>query len=124
MYTRIIKKWIIGCHGNRAISHIPDRDFSLGQNSLHLVCPDDRFGTHETLSWGAGCKADLISCLPGINPSHAVCDLSRVRQYPPWLLFTAFVDSGGTQGTTHRRHTNNDAHEIDDFIGCEGDFPI
>ena len=27
--------------------------------------------------------------------SHAVRDLSRVRQYPPWLLFTAFVDSVG-----------------------------
>ena len=27
----------------------------------------------------------------------------------------------GTQGTTHRRHANNDAHEIDDFIGCEND---
>ena len=30
----------------------------------------------------------------------------------------------GTQGTTRRRHANNDAREIDDFIGCEGDFPI
>ena len=30
-----------------------------------------------------------------INPSHAVRDLSRVRQYPPWLLFTTFVDSVG-----------------------------
>ena len=29
------------------------------------------------------------------NPSHAVRDLSRVRQYPLWLLFTAFVDSMG-----------------------------
>ena len=30
----------------------------------------------------------------------------------------------GTQGTTRRRQANNDAREIDDFIGCEGDFPI
>ena len=30
-----------------------------------------------------------------INPSYAVCDLSRVWQYPPWLLFTTFVDSVG-----------------------------
>ena len=59
-----------------------------------------------------------------LNPSHAVRDLSHVRQYPPWLLFTAFVDSVGTQGTTRRRHANNDEREIDDFIGCEGDFPI
>ena len=58
------------------------------------------------------------------NSSHAVRDLSRVRQYPPWLLFMAFVNSVGYQGTTCRRHANNDAREIDDFIGCECDFPI
>ena len=26
----------------------------------------------------------------------------------------------GTQGTTRRKHANNDACEIDDYIGCEG----
>ena len=30
-----------------------------------------------------------------VNSSHAVRDLGRVRQYPPWLLFTTFVDSVG-----------------------------
>ena len=30
-----------------------------------------------------------------INSSHAVRDLGRVRQYPLWLLFAAFVDSVG-----------------------------
>ena len=30
-----------------------------------------------------------------INSSHAVRDLGRVRQYPPWLLFAAFVESVG-----------------------------
>ena len=30
-----------------------------------------------------------------VNPSHVVCDLSRMRQYPPWLLFMTFVDSVG-----------------------------
>ena len=30
-----------------------------------------------------------------LNSSHAVRDLGRVRQYLPWLLFTAFVDSMG-----------------------------
>ena len=29
------------------------------------------------------------------NSSHAVRDLGRVRQYPPWLLFAAFVESVG-----------------------------
>ena len=32
---------------------------------------------------------------PPFNSSHAVRGLSRVRQYPPWLLFAAFVDSVG-----------------------------
>ena len=39
-------------------------------------------------------------CLFILNPSHAVRDLCRVRQYPPWLLFTDFVNSWGTQATT------------------------
>ena len=30
-----------------------------------------------------------------LNPSYAVCDLSHVRQYPPSLLFTTFVDFVG-----------------------------
>ena len=29
------------------------------------------------------------------SSSHAVRDLGRVRQYPPWLLFAAFVESVG-----------------------------
>ena len=46
------------------------------------------------------------------QPSHAVRDLNRVRQYPPWLLFTAFVYSmpkvqpaENTQTMTHARST-------------------
>ena len=30
-----------------------------------------------------------------INSSHAVRGLSRVRQYPPWLLFATFVEFVG-----------------------------
>ena len=56
----------MGCHANGAISHSPNRDFSLGQIRSHLVCPGKRFGTHETVL-GAGCKIGLISCRPGIN---------------------------------------------------------
>ena len=46
------------------------------------------------------------------NSSHAVRDLSRVRLYPPWLLFTAFCRFRGvpkvqpaedTQTMTHAR---------------------
>ena len=57
------------------------------------------------------------------NPSHAVCDLARDSIHcgccSPHLSFP-----WGTQGTTHRRHANNEACEIDNFIGCEGDFSI
>ena len=57
----------------------------------------------------------------GYSLALKVRDLSRVRQYPLWLLLSI---PWGTEGTTHRRHANNYAHEIDDFIGCEGDFSI
>ena len=57
-------------------------------------------------------------------PSHTVRDLSHVRQYHrgccSWLLSILWA----TQGTTRRKHAKNDACEIDNFIGCEGDFPI
>ena len=50
----LLKRRIMGYHGNWPILHSPNRDFSLGQNCSHLVCPDERFGTHETLSWVRG----------------------------------------------------------------------
>ena len=64
-----------------------------------------------------------------INPSHAVQDLSRMRQDLPCccsrhLSSRHLSIPWGTQGTTRRRHANNVAREIDDFIGYEGDFPI
>ena len=37
----------------------------------------------------------LFRTISSVNSSHAVRDLGRVRQYPPWLLFVAFVDSVG-----------------------------
>ena len=37
----------------------------------------------------------LSRCKLPINSSHVVRDLGRVRQYPPWLLFAAFVESVG-----------------------------
>ena len=47
-------------------------------------------------------------CKP-INLSHVVRDLSCVRQYPLWLLFTTFVDSMGypkyNPQKTHARST-------------------
>ena len=47
-----------------------------------------------------------------VNSSHAVRDLGRVRQYPPWLLFAAFVESVGCprynpQKTRKQWHTRD-----------------
>ena len=50
----LLKIRIMGYHGNGPTSLSPNRDFSLGQNSSHLVCPVERFGIHETLSLGWG----------------------------------------------------------------------
>ena len=50
----LLKIRMMGYHGNGPTSHSTNRDFSLGQNSSHLVCPGERFSIHETLSWGRG----------------------------------------------------------------------
>ena len=41
------------------------------------------------------CLICSISSADLLNSSHAVRDSGRVRQYPPWLLFAAFVESVG-----------------------------
>ena len=41
MYTLIIQKRIMGCHGNGAISHSPNRVFLLDKNALPLVSPSE-----------------------------------------------------------------------------------
>ena len=38
---------------------------------------------------------NILNNCRNFNSSHAVRDLGRVRQYPPWLLFAAFVESVG-----------------------------
>ena len=67
---------------------------------------------------------ETVFCLSWkVNSSHAVRDLGRVRQYPLWLLFTTFVDSVEYPRYNPQK-TRKQWREIDDFIGCEGDFPI
>ena len=43
--------FMMGCHGNDAISHNANRCFSSGQNISHLVGPCKQFGAHKQLSW-------------------------------------------------------------------------
>ena len=54
MYTLIIQKIDNGLPWKQGdfTLHSPNRDCSLGQKRSHLVCPGERSGTHETLSWG------------------------------------------------------------------------
>ena len=63
-----------------------------------------RYGKHKTRSQVLRYKS--------VNSSHAVRDLGRVRQYPPWLLLAAFVDSVGyprynPQKTCKQWHTRD-----------------
>ena len=70
------------------------------------VSSEAKFAEFEDAVWNCTIKCKIlmvfkifVACLlqnTGIsNSSHAVRDLGRVRQYPPWLLFAAFVDSMG-----------------------------
>ena len=83
---------------------------SIGPWSLHMsrphFGPDPILGTNYKTKFGPDRGTIKLAAEPAIllrqmgnvcevNPSHAVRDLSCVRQYPPWLLFTAFVDSVG-----------------------------
>ena len=54
--------YLIGCHGNGAISHSSNRFFLGDKLFLHLLGPSEQFGTHEKLSWE--CNVGLISRLP------------------------------------------------------------
>ena len=53
MYTPFIQNRKMGCHGNGAISHSPNRFFLEGGGDIsYLVGPSEQFGTHEKLSLG------------------------------------------------------------------------
>ena len=60
---------------------------------------------HNQPTFSCGSRLKSCETVPTVAAVHGFC------------LFHA-------QGTTRRKHANNDACEIDDFIGCEGDFPI
>ena len=51
--------------------------------------------SYFTSTENSGIRTSMLKAGVFPNSSHAVHDLGRVRQYPPWLLFTAFVDSLG-----------------------------
>ena len=58
----MLKNRFNGCHGNHAFFHSAIEFIFEDKNSLHFWGPNERFGTHEKLSWGGGgCKVGQIS---------------------------------------------------------------
>ena len=50
----MLKNRVNDCHGNHAFFHSAIEFIFEDKNSLHFWGPDERFGTHEKLSWGGG----------------------------------------------------------------------
>ena len=50
----MLKNHVNGCHGNHAFFHSAIEFIFEDKNSLHFCGPNERFGTHEKLSWGGG----------------------------------------------------------------------
>ena len=71
MYTPMLKNRVNGCHGNHAFFHSAIEFIFEDKNSLCFWGPNERFGTHEKLSWGGGYKVGQISSR-GNRPSYTV----------------------------------------------------
>ena len=61
----MLKNRFNGCHGNHAFFHSTIEFIFEDKNSLHFWGPNERFGTHEKLSWG--CKVGQISSRGNMN---------------------------------------------------------
>ena len=55
----MLKNRVNGCHGNHAFFHSAIEFIFEDKKSLCFWGPNERFGTHEKLSWG--CKVGQIS---------------------------------------------------------------
>ena len=69
----MLKNRVNGCHGNHAFFHSAIEFIFEDKNSLHFWGPNERFGTHEKLSWG-GCKVGQISSrgIRDITPKRGI----------------------------------------------------
>ena len=63
MTTPMLKNHVNGCHGNHAFFHSAIEFIFEDKNSLHFWGPNERFGTHEKLSWGVQGRSKLA---PGV----------------------------------------------------------
>ena len=54
MYSPMLKNHVNGCHGKHAFFfHSATKFIFEDKTSLHFCGPNERFGTHEKVSWGA-----------------------------------------------------------------------
>ena len=53
MYTPVLNNYVNDYHGNHELFHSANKFIFEDKNSLHFWGPDERFCTHEKLSWGA-----------------------------------------------------------------------
>ena len=54
MYTPMLKNHVNDRHGNHEFIHSANKFIFKDKNSLHFWGPNERFGTHEKLSWVQG----------------------------------------------------------------------
>ena len=66
----MLKNRVNGCHGNHAFFHSAIEFIFEDKNSLHFWGPNERFGTHEKLSWG--CKVGQISSRGKVTPQLSI----------------------------------------------------
>ena len=66
MYTLISQNRIMGCHGNGAISHNPNRFFLLDKTYRILLVPVNNLVSIKIVL-GARCKVGLISRRLNVN---------------------------------------------------------
>ena len=91
----MLKNRVNGCHGNHAFFYSAIEFIFEDKTSLHFWGPNERFGTHEKLSWG--CKVGQISSrgirlfpvtLFQVEPD---VDKTSERTVPSWSGFNTLL---------------------------------
>ena len=59
VYTPMLKNQVNSCHENYAFFHSANKFIFEEENSMYFCGRNERFGTHEKLTWG--CKVGQVS---------------------------------------------------------------